>query len=619
MRALLVYLVVGVVTVGLLFSWVYRESAARHLHVLLHSGRVFLSTPSDSSVPPAKGVHSAWVLDGSGRPVFASRRGVLVEGLARAVLKRVQASHGRSFLLSFRHGDVNNHYLVSASRGNGPVRISVTDVTAEMARIGQTQLMLALLTMLVAGLIAALVYFKVWRIRQRYLGDRQGFLERIDQLLFRASHDDLTGLPNHTLMIETLAKSMSRSRRQNLLTAVLSISVSGLHEVGEQCGIRGAEQILKTLAGRMLGVLREEDMLCRYCGNEFLLMLDSISRVDQATSIAERLFSLCIEPVSHSGREYKVSMNIGISCYPFSDVDAEGLVGEARMAMNRSVEFGHSNYRYYSDEMQTEVARRLFVTSGMEAAMKSGELELYYQPKIHLSSWEMKGVEALLRWRHPEKGMVSPVEFIPVIEQSNLIIIVGEWVLREACRTLLEWKQQNREQLCVAINVSPRQFMDPDFVSRFIHIVAEEGCEPSDFELEITEGSLIEDVNESIGILTGLKQAGFRVAIDDFGTGYSSLSYLQKFPIDTLKIDRAFVKDLHINKDSAAIVTTIMGLSHNLRMDVVAEGVEEIEQLTFLNALGCRNIQGFLFSKPLCKADLFSVDQQSWQMKMQTG
>ncbi len=579
MRRLLWLMLAGVVGFALLTAWTYRVVAMRNLTTVLAS-------PSVERTPESV-------------------------GLTRA---RVQASVRQGRTLIEQGGRI---YLVS--RRHTGADTMVTDVTVIMREISAGQWRLAGLAMVLAGLLATFVYIQILRIRQRYLADRETFIERTEQLLFRASHDELTGLPTHSLFIESLGKAMSRARREDHLAAVLCIAVTGVREAGEQAGLQGSEQVLRELAQRMSGVLRQQDALCRYCGNEFLLLLDGIRHVDQATAVVERLFELCIEPVRFGKRDYKLGMHIGISCYPFSDVDAEGLIGEARMAMNRAAEESKSGYRYFSDAMQTEVARRLFVSSGMEAAMRSGELSLHYQPKINLASWQMKGAEALLRWEHPQEGMISPVEFIPVIEQSNLIIEVGEWVLREACRTMREWKQRSESPLTIAVNVSPRQFQDPDFVGRFVHIVAEQGCEPADFELEITEGSLIDDVNESIGILRQLKGAGFRLAIDDFGTGYSSLSYLQRFPVDTLKIDRAFVRDLHVNKDSAAIVTTIMGLSHNLRMDVVAEGVELMEQLTFLNALGCRNIQGYLFSKPVPRETLFELDIDNWRPMLEAG
>lgn len=423
--------------------------------------------------------------------------------------------------------------------------------------------------------------------------------EATRDLAYLAQYDSLTGLANRGLFRDRLAQALARADRHERLVALLFLDLDGFKAINDTLGHDAGDNLLKTVADRLRGCVRRADTVARLGGDEFAVILEGVSRIGDATAVAQKILDTVALPFILNGQEVFVTTSIGIAVYRRDGEDAEALTKNADTAMYRAKEQGRSTYQIYTADLHEKILQRLALESGLRRALERGEFLLYYQPRVNLRSGAITGMEALLRWRHPERGLVSPVEFIPVAEESGLIIPIGEWVLREACAQSRAWHAAGLPRLRVAVNLSARQFRHKDLAEAVARIVAETGLEPEWLELELTEGFLMENTQASSATLAALKAMGLRISIDDFGTGYSSLNYLQRFPIDTLKIDQSFVRGIPTDPDAAAIVTAIIALAHSLRLEVVAEGAETKEQIEFLKAQGCDEIQGYLFSPPL--------------------
>jgi diguanylate cyclase (GGDEF)-like protein len=412
----------------------------------------------------------------------------------------------------------------------------------------------------------------------------------------RGLHDPLTGLPNRSATAEAAGMLIAEARASNAKLALLALSVDRLKPINESLGHEAGDQLLCELVRRLRGLLRRSDVLGRLAGDEFVVVAGDAQSAHDIESIINKIIAALREPVTLQNRAIHVSLTIGASAFPQDGERYEQLLRSAETAMRTAKAAGRGTFRRYSLEMRSLADDRLALESDLRSAIEHNQLELHYQPKVDILSNRVRSAEALVRWRHPVRGLVPPNAFIPIAEETGLILPIGEWVLRTACRQVRGWIDAGLAPVRVAVNLSPQQFRHADLQSVVQSALAEAALEPGFLELELTESSVMHDPEKSTATLERLSQMGVHISIDDFGTGYSSLSYLRRFPLDKLKIDRSFVRDLMSNRDDASIVKAIISLAHNLRLRVVAEGVETREQLEFLRDLGCDQYQGFYCS-----------------------
>lgn len=421
----------------------------------------------------------------------------------------------------------------------------------------------------------------------------------LQQLIYQAHHDPLTGLPNRVLFNDRLALALAQAHRNKEMLAVLFIDLDRFKFVNDMLGHAMGDQLLKDVAARLKCCVRESDTISRVGGDEFTLLLPQINHVKDVARIAQKIINSLREPWILSGLEFNVTTSIGIALYPNDGKDPETLLKQADIAMYRAKEQGRNNYQLFTPAMNTKIVERLALENSLHRALKRNEFLIYYQPQVNTDTGQITGMEALVRWQHPERGLVSPNQFIPLAEETGLIVPIGEWVLRNACAQNKAWQDAGNPPMRVTVNLSACQFKQRNLVKRVAQVLRETCLEPHWLELEITETVAMCDVNLTNTVLSSLKEMGIQIAIDDFGTGYSSLSYLKRFPIHTLKIDRSFVRDITTDPEDAAIVTTVIVLAQNLNLKVIAEGVETEEQLAFLRQRQCIEMQGYLFSKPV--------------------
>ena len=437
------------------------------------------------------------------------------------------------------------------------------------------------------------------------------------------SYDALTGLPNRVLFYDRLNQAIAQARRTNTLLALLCLDIDDFKSINETLGHALGDKLLAEVAKRLTECLRASDSIARLGGDEFAFMalLPDSARGEDAGIAAQRIFDTLKRPFLIDKQELFVSTSIGASVFPMDGDNAETLLKNADTAVHRAKREGREKFRLYSKSMNIKASARLAMGNALRRALEREELLLHYQPQIDLRSRRISGVEALMRWRHPEWGFVSPSQFIPLAEETDLIVPLGEWALHQACAQNKRWQNDGLPCVPVAVNLSSRQIKRntlPDTVTR---VLRETGLEPKFLELELTESGLMETGDSVTSILRRLKETGVRISIDDFGTGYSSLSYLKSFPIDTLKIDQSFIRDIIANKDDAAIVNSIITMAHNLRLDVIAEGVETIEQVIFLREIGCDHMQGHYFCRAQSAEDFGPIlkEQPQWKIAVGTG
>ena len=420
-----------------------------------------------------------------------------------------------------------------------------------------------------------------------------------DELARQANHDSLTGLPNRNLLWDRIQGACARAQRYGNFSAVAFLDIDNFKVVNDSLGHTLGDHLLRAVASRLQSALRATDTVARQGGDEFVLVLCDQQSEQQIAGELRRIVELFAKPFSVEGRDVFVTASIGAALHPQDAKDPESLMKSAELAMYRAKESGRNTYQLYTVEMQTRVMERLALESRLRRAVELGEFELYFQPQVDLRTNRVFGCEALIRWRQPELGMVSPAKFIPLAEETGLIVPIGEWVLRTACRQCKIWQDAGLPQVAVAVNISARQFREKNLFQLVETILAETGLSPNLLELEVTESVIMHDAQQVIASLEAFREMGVRLSVDDFGTGYSSLSYLKRFPVDRLKIDQSFVRDLSTDADDVAIAQAIITLGHTLNLRVIAEGVETPEQLAFLRKYQCDEMQGYLFGKPV--------------------
>jgi diguanylate cyclase (GGDEF)-like protein len=416
---------------------------------------------------------------------------------------------------------------------------------------------------------------------------------------YLAYYDNLTGLPNRQLFYDRLRHAISQGKRYGLKMAVMFLDLDGFKSVNDRLGHQVGDQLLKAMATRLKQNLRESDTISRLGGDEFTIVLEHISQMEDVAKIGQKILDTLAKPLKIEDHEFAVTASIGISIYPNDGPDVDSLLRCADFAMYRAKRKGKNNYEFFNTSMDTVAFERIELENHLRSAVKNGEMLLHYQPQVDLKSGEFTGVEALLRWQHPQLGLLMPSKFIPLAEETGLIVPIGEWILRSACAQARSWQKAGMKNLNVAVNLSARQFRAMDLKEIVGVALAESGLAPENLVLEITETDAMQNVESTISTLKSLKEMGVKIAIDDFGTGYASLSYLKRFPIDVLKIDRSFVNGLHDFHDDWAITSTIISLAHRLKLQVLAEGIENAEQIAYLRSLKCNMIQGFYISRPL--------------------
>jgi len=424
------------------------------------------------------------------------------------------------------------------------------------------------------------------------------------KLNFQAQHDVLTGLPNRVCFQERFRDALKRARRDGVQVAVLFLDIDRFKNVNDSMGHEAGDLLLQTVARRLSENLREVDVLSRFGGDEFAVLLDAIHDNQEAAIVAEKLLGSIVKPITIHGRELYVTLSIGISCFPQDGLDIDGLFKNADTAMYRVKEEGRNSYQFFSPEMNFRAMEFLTMSNGLRVALDREELYLEYQPCFDLHTGKVTRAEALVRWKSAELGLVPPSRFIPIAEETGLIEPIGEYVMRSACRHMKQWIDAGFEIERIAVNLSARQFEHPDLVNRIGRILQESHLPGKYLEFEVTESMVMHDPQKAVEILQQLKAMGMTIAIDDFGTGYSSLGYLHRFPLDFLKIDKSFVDGVPSDPDHCSIVKAITALGRSLNLKLIAEGVETIQQRTFLEQQGCDEVQGHLFGRPAEAANI---------------
>jgi len=421
-----------------------------------------------------------------------------------------------------------------------------------------------------------------------------------------ANYDSLTGLPNRNLFADRVQRAVIGAARSGKLVGILWMNLERFRRVNESFGRAAGDRLLKAFGERLAKSVWENDTVARMGGDKFAVVLREVGSPNDTARVLAKLQEALAAPFSIAGQEIFLSANIGIALYPTDAESAESVVANAEIAMLRTREEG-GHFRYYTAKMNSAAAERLELETALRRALERDELRLFYQPRVDLRTGSIGGVEALIRWQHPQLGMVSPVNFIPIAEETGLIIPIGQWVFETACAQSRRWRESGHANLRMAVNLSPRQFRQSDLVASVSKALERTGVAAEALELEVTESVAMDNPARSAEILRSLKALGISLAIDDFGTGHSSLGYLNRFPLDFLKVDQSFVRGIPDDADSAVIVRTVIALARNLRLETIAEGVETEAQLRFLQKEGCEEAQGYLFSRPQPAADLATV------------
>ena len=445
-----------------------------------------------------------------------------------------------------------------------------------------------------------------------------------EQILHAAFYDHLTQLPNRLLFHDRLKNTIEMAARNRRTAAVLFLDLDNFKRINDTLGHRMGDLVLKSAAELLSDCLRKTDTVSRFKaelinptvsrlgGDEFIILLPEISQCEDTILVAKRIMSAMVHPFSIEGHELFISASLGIAIYPIDGNDVDSLLKNADTAMYHAKSLGKNNFQFYEQRMNSAALEKLTLENNLHRGIERGEFLLHYQPQMNVQSGKIVGFEALVRWNHSERGMIQPNVFIPLAEETGLIVPIGEWVLEEACRQNKAWQDAGIPPFSMAVNISTHQLRHPAFVESVARVLHQTGLAPQHLSLEITESIMMENIATNMNTVTELKKMGLQFAIDDFGVGYSSFNYLRQLPIDTIKIDRSFLNDITTNPDDAAIVSAIIAMSHGLNLEVIAEGVETEEHRKFLWEQGCDMFQGFLLSKPMSAGDveIFLKDHQ---------
>ena len=418
------------------------------------------------------------------------------------------------------------------------------------------------------------------------------------QMTHSAEHDFLTGLPNRMLLNDRISQAIVLASRHNKHVAVLFLDLDGFKHINDSLGHPVGDKLLQSIATRLVDCVRASDTVSRQGGDEFVVLLSEVELSEDAAITARRMLHAVSQPHSIDQHDLHVTTSIGVSVYPEDGLDAETLIKNADTAMYQAKESGRQSFQFFKPAMNARAVERQSIEEGLRRALERQEFVLYYQPKVDLMSGAINGAEALIRWIHPTRGLIPPMDFIPIAEDCGLILSIGAWALREACAQSRAWTKAGLPTVTMAVNVSAIEFRDKNFLNRLFEVINETGLDPRLLELELTESVLMKHAASTAVILQSLREAGIRLAIDDFGTGYSSLSYLRKFPVDAVKIDQTFIRQISADDDTT-IVKAVIGMARGLKLRVIAEGVETPEELAFLRAYRCDEAQGYYFSRPV--------------------
>ncbi|MCB4756268.1 MAG: EAL domain-containing protein [Elusimicrobia bacterium] len=454
-----------------------------------------------------------------------------------------------------------------------------------------------------------------------YLGaffDISHFKKTEENFLHMSFYDPLTNLPNRALFRDRLKLALNQVERSNKLLSVLFLDLDRVNVINESLGHDIGDKLIVQVARRLESTLREGDTIARLGGDEFMLLFPGINHIDDAMKLTEKVLDSLRPPFNIDGQELFITASVGISVYPYDGEDANTLLRNADTAMYRAKGQGRNSYQMFTPEMHVEAHEQLSLGNSFRRALDRNEFVLHYQPQTNIGTGDIVGVEALIRWQHPDFGLLPPSRFIHWAEDTGMIIPIGEWVLRQACQQSKKWQGEGWPHLRISVNLSALQFRQKNLIDLVTRVLKESGLPPDSLELELTETVVMENVGPSISVPHSLRAMGVRFSIDDFGTGYSSLNYLKRFPANTIKMDRAFVSDLSVDSKDAAIATAVIALGHGLDLTVVAEGVETDSQLNILKDLRCDNMQGFLFSHPLPAEDLEGLLKKSHRFQEAT-
>jgi diguanylate cyclase (GGDEF)-like protein len=451
-----------------------------------------------------------------------------------------------------------------------------------------------------AAVRRALAHHQLLIEKRRYENHLEELVaQRTAQIEHLAFYDQLTDLPNRTLFADRCTQALASAQRSQQLGGVILIALDRFKKVADTLGHSAGDIVLSEAAARLQSCVGKADTVARFDGEEFAVLLTQIAEASDLADVAVALHDVFKEPFRLGEQEVYVTTSIGISLFPSNGEDSNTILRNAGAALYRAKQQGGNNHQFYAADMNAQAVERLALENSMRRAIENDEFIAYYQPVIDLASSRIVGLEALVRWQHPDLGVLPPAKFIGVAEDTGLIVEISELVMRTACAQTRKWQDEGLGRLRIAVNISARHFQQKNFLARLVEILAETRLDPKSLELELTETSIMENAESAVRLLTDIRNLGVKIAIDDFGTGYSSLSYLKRLPIDTVKLDRSFVKGATTDPDDAALVMAIVTLAHNLRLRVIAEGVETAEQLSFLRLLRCDEGQGYLFSKPM--------------------
>ncbi len=499
------------------------------------------------------------------------------------------------------------------------VGLSVDEQMAAARRQAHADLWWAALASVIIVLLTTVLGRMSWQLGQSRLREGESKLAHAQRVEYLAYHDGLTGLPNRSLFSKLLSQSISEAHRYHRQLAVSFLDLDRFKHINDTLGHEAGDQLLQEVAVRLKACMRGSDMVARLGGDEFVVLLPELGDGKYAATVAQKILAIVAKPFPLTGRELRITASIGISTYPQDGLDEQTLTKNADIAMYQAKAEGKNNFRFYSAKLNANSLARLTLESSLRHALERNEFRLHYQAKRDIVSNRVTGMEALLRWQHPDLGMVAPMQFIPIAEETGLILAIGKWVLKTACSQNVAWQRQGLPALSIAVNLTARQFRDDQLLVYVSSILAATGMDAKLLELEIAESLLTQDVENTLRILTGIKALGIRIAIDDFGTGYSSLATLQRFPLDTIKIDRSFVRNIAGGLDDTGLADAIITMGKSLSMTVVAQGVETKAQAEFLRVHACDELQGFYFKKPL-PADEFTrlLDQEAANLGKQT-